>query len=95
MRIIRNSTLCLHLDVGVFDNALSFVVGSVLGPEMLTSKYQINYLRPVIGEKLVARANVIYSEKRQSVCRCDVFSQDTEGKEKLCATSQGTIVTMT
>lgn len=77
------------------DNALTFVGGSVLGPEVLTSEFKINYVRPAIGEKLVARASVVYSGKRQAVCRCDVFARDLEGKEKLCATSQGTIMTVT
>lgn len=77
------------------DNALTFVGGSVLGPEVLTSEYKINYVRPAIGEKLIARASVVYSGKRQAVCRCDVFVQDSEGQEKLCATSQGTIMTVT
>lgn len=70
------------------DNALTFVGGSVLGPEVLTSEYKINYVRPAVGEKLIARATVIYSGKRQAVCRCDVYSQDAEDVEKVCATSQ-------
>ena len=77
------------------DNALTFVGGSVLGPEVLTSEFKINYIRPAIGEKIVARASVVYSGKRQAVCRCDVFARDLEGEEKLCATSQGTIITVT
>ncbi|MUV38738.1 hypothetical protein JNUCC1_02609 [Lentibacillus sp. JNUCC-1] len=75
------------------DNALTFVGGSVLGPEVLTSEYKINYMRPAVGEKLIARASVIYCGKRQAVCRCDVFVQDGE-EEKLCATSQGTIISV-
>ncbi|PBB05721.1 PaaI family thioesterase [Salimicrobium humidisoli] len=76
------------------DNALTFAGGSTLGPNVLTSEYKINYVRPAFGEKLIARASVIYSGKRQAVCRCDVFVQDVEGEEKLCATSQGTIVSV-
>lgn len=73
------------------DNALAFAGGSALGPEVLTSEYKINYLRPASGEKLVARATVVYAGKRQAVCRCDVLSVDAGGEEKLCATAQGTI----
>jgi uncharacterized protein (TIGR00369 family) len=72
------------------DNALTFAGGSVLGPGVVTSEFKINYLRPAIGDFLVARATVIYSSKSQAVCRCDVFVSN-EGKESLCATSQGTI----
>jgi uncharacterized protein (TIGR00369 family) len=73
------------------DNALTFVGGSILGPAVVTSEYKINYLRPGIGARLIARATVIYSSKTQVVCRCDVFVVNEE-KENLCATAQGTIV---
>ena len=72
------------------DNALTFVGGSVLGPAVVTSEYKINYLRPAMGTALIARATVIYSSKTQAVSRCDVFVV-SEGKENLCAVSQGTI----
>ncbi|MGX4667948.1 PaaI family thioesterase [Cerasibacillus sp. JNUCC 74] len=75
------------------DNALTFVGGSVLGPHVLTSEYKINYLRPAIGEKLIAIGTVIYAGKRQAVCRCDVQVLRNEEK-KICATAQGTIVTI-
>jgi uncharacterized protein (TIGR00369 family) len=74
------------------DNALTYAGGSALpGPGVVTSEYKINYVRPAIGDSLVARASVLYSGKTQAVCRCDVFAV-TGGAEKLCATAQGTIV---
>jgi len=76
------------------DNALTFSGGSVLGSNVLTSEYKINYLRPAIGEKLIARGSVVYSSKRQAVCRCDVLVAKDGGTETLCATAQGTIVAM-
>ncbi|WP_307336211.1 PaaI family thioesterase [Caldalkalibacillus uzonensis] len=76
------------------DNALTFAGGSVLGTNVLTSEYKINYLRPAIGEKLVARATVVYAGKRQAVCRCDVLVVKDSEEETLCATAQGTIVKM-
>jgi uncharacterized protein (TIGR00369 family) len=72
------------------DNALTFAGGSVLGPAVVTSEYKINYLRPTIGTALIARAMVIYASKTQAVCRCEVFVM-SEGKENMCAVSQGTI----
>jgi uncharacterized protein (TIGR00369 family) len=72
------------------DNALTAAGASVLGPAAVTSEYKINYLRPAIGTALIARATVVYSSKTQAVCRCDVFVV-SEGKENLCAVSQGTI----
>jgi uncharacterized protein (TIGR00369 family) len=72
------------------DNALTYVGGSVLGPSVVTSEFKINYLRPALGDIIIARASVIYSGKNQAVCRCDVYVV-SEGKENLCATAQGTI----
>jgi uncharacterized protein (TIGR00369 family) len=72
------------------DNALTFAGGSTLGAAVVTSEFKINYLRPAIGELLIARATVIYSGKNQAVCRCDIFVCTNQG-EHLCATSQGTI----
>jgi uncharacterized protein (TIGR00369 family) len=72
------------------DTALTLAGESVLGPGVVTWEYKINYLRPAIGAVLIARATVIHSGKTQAVCRCDVFVVG-EGKENLCAISQGTI----
>ncbi len=72
------------------DNALTFAGGSVLGPNVLTQEFKVTYVRPAKGERLVARATVVQSSKRQAVCRCDVFAVTGED-EALCATSLGTI----
>jgi uncharacterized protein (TIGR00369 family) len=73
------------------DNALTFAGGSVLGEAVMTSEFKINYLRPAIGDSLVARAGVVYAGKSQAVCRCDIYAV-RHGEERLCATAQGTIV---
>lgn len=72
------------------DNALTYAGGSVLG-DSVTSEYKINYLRPAIGEKLVARASVLASGKKQAVCQCEVFAIGNAG-ERLVAVAQGTII---
>ncbi|MGH1577601.1 PaaI family thioesterase [Planktotalea sp.] len=74
------------------DNAMTYAGGSVLG-NVLTQEMKINYTRPALGERLIARAEVVSSGKRQAVCRCDVFViKDDE--EKLCAAAQGTILSV-
>ncbi|MCF6232728.1 MAG: PaaI family thioesterase [Rhodobacteraceae bacterium] len=73
------------------DNALTYAGGSVLGGNVLTLEMKLNYTRPAIGEVLIARASVVSSGRSQAVCRCDVFAV-AQGKEKLCAAAQGTIV---
>jgi len=72
------------------DNALTYAGGSALGPGVVTSEFKINYVRPARGERLIARAIVVYAGKSQAVCRCDVL-MSIAGELKLCATAQGTI----
>ena len=73
------------------DNAMTFAGGSMLGNNALTGEFKINYLRPAIGDTLIARAVVKYAGKQQAVSQCDIFVVK-DGEEKLCATAQGTIV---
>ena len=71
------------------DNALTYAGGSVLG-DSVTSEYKINYLRPAIGDQLVAKAKVLSSGKKQAVCLCEVIAISESG-EKFVAVAQGTI----
>ena len=71
------------------DNCLTYAGGSVLG-NSLTSEYKINYIRPAIGEKLIAKASVLWAGKRQAVCDCRVVAVG-EKSETLVAVAQGTI----
>src|SRR6202047_4356968 len=43
------------------DNALTYAGGSVLGPSVVTSEFKINYVRPAMGDYIVARATVIHT----------------------------------
>ncbi|MCR9212656.1 MAG: PaaI family thioesterase [Proteobacteria bacterium] len=71
------------------DNTLTFAGGTVLG-DSVTLEYKINFVRPAIGERLIARARVTSGGRSQAVCQCDIFAVK-DGVEKLCATAQGTI----
>jgi uncharacterized protein (TIGR00369 family) len=75
------------------DNALTYAGGSALGLPVVTAEFKINYLRPAIGERLIARAEAVHTGRTQSVCRCDVFVVQ-DGVEKLCAVAQGTIAAL-
>lgn len=72
------------------DNAITFAGGSVLGPNVVTSEYKINYLRPAKGQVLRVTAKVISHGKRQAVCLCEVFAIG-EGDAKACAVAVGTV----
>jgi uncharacterized protein (TIGR00369 family) len=75
------------------DNALTYAGGTALGVPVVTSEFKINYVRPAVGERLIARAHAVHTGKSQSVCRCDVFVL-AHGEEKLCAVAQGTIAAL-
>ncbi|EYB69108.1 phenylacetic acid degradation-related protein [Deinococcus phoenicis] len=74
------------------DIALTFMGAAALGPSVLTSEFKINFVRPGLGEALVARGSVISAGRRQAVTRCDIYAVQA-GEEKLVATALGTIVT--
>ena len=73
------------------DNALTFAGGTAMQVPVVTSEFKINYVRPAVGERLIARASADAVSKTQAVCRCEVFAVKN-GEEKLCALAQGTIV---
>jgi uncharacterized protein (TIGR00369 family) len=74
------------------DNALTFAGGSALDGNALTSEFKINYVRPAVGERLIARASCIHAGRNQAVSRCEIYAVAADGAEKLCAVAQGTIV---
>jgi uncharacterized protein (TIGR00369 family) len=73
------------------DNSLTFAGGTAMQVPVVTSEFKINYVRPAVGERLIARASADAISKTQAVCRCEVFTVK-DGVEKLCALAQGTIV---
>lgn len=72
------------------DNALTFAGGTAMQVPVVTSEYKINYVRPAVGERLIARARATHVGRSQAVCQCEVFAIQA-GEEKLCAIAQGTI----
>ncbi|MEW2513823.1 PaaI family thioesterase [Streptomyces sp. NPDC046870] len=74
------------------DNALTFAGGLALGGDALTAEYKINYIRPAVGDLVVARAETIATTRRQAVCQCSVYVVSEQGEEHLVAVAQGTIV---
>ncbi|MDM0013245.1 PaaI family thioesterase [Variovorax sp. J22P168] len=72
------------------DNALTFAGGTAMGVPVVTAEFKINYLRPAVGARLVARARAVHVGRSQAVCTCEVLVLDG-GEEKLCALAQGTV----
>ena len=47
------------------DNALTYAGGTALRVPVLTGEFKINYLRPAVGDRLVARAEAVHVGKTQ------------------------------
>ncbi|WP_342381733.1 PaaI family thioesterase [Myxococcus stipitatus] len=75
------------------DNALTFAGGSAMQVPVVTSEFKINYLRPALGTRLIARARALHAGRRQAVCHCDIVALTEQG-ETLVAVAQGTIAAM-
>ncbi|SFE43658.1 PaaI family thioesterase [Paracidovorax wautersii] len=73
------------------DNAITFAGGLALGGNALTAEFKINYLRPGVGTRLIARAQARSAGKRMAVCQCEIYAVEGESS-KLCALAQGTVV---
>ena len=76
------------------DNALTYAGGTAMQVPVVTSEYKVNYVRPAVGDRLVARAEAVHHGKSQAVCRCEVYAVQADGEEKLCAVAQGTIAAL-
>lgn len=77
------------------DNVCAGVAGTMLrdrepGTVVLTSEYKINFIRPAVGERLVARGEVLHAGSRQSVTQGKVYAVHN-GEEKLVAVAQATV----
>ncbi len=73
------------------DNASAFAAGTVAGPRLTTSGLTLDFLRPAKGELLRAHAEVVRAGRTRVVVRCDLTTVDSQGRETLCAVSQGAI----
>jgi uncharacterized protein (TIGR00369 family) len=74
----------------LLDNALTYAAGSLLGPEVLTVEFKVNFLKPAKGEALLARGYAVGQGRRLAVARAEVYALK-EGEETLVALGQGTI----
>ena len=56
----------------LIDNTITFAAGAILGPDIVTGGFTIDYLRPATGQALLARAHVLRAGTTHAVGRCDV-----------------------
>ncbi len=74
------------------DSACCWAAISELG-NVVTAEYKINFIKPAIGDKLIAKAEIIGATSKNAITRCDVYSVK-EGREKLVATAIATVVSV-
>lgn len=75
------------------DNALTFAGGQQLGPAVLTAGVNLTYLRPALGERLIARASTQGATTRTAVTQVEIYALK-DGQEYLCSVGTGNISTM-
>ena len=62
-----------------------------VGSEVVTLEYKVNFLRPALGDRLVAEGSVLRAGRSVSVTRVDVFVE-AGGRSSLCAALRRSIV---
>jgi uncharacterized protein (TIGR00369 family) len=70
----------------LIDTACGFAAATVVG-RVLASHYSVNFLRPAVGERFVARARVVKPGKSQVFTACELYAV-AGGVEKLVATGE-------
>ena len=70
----------------LIDTACGFAAATVVG-RVLASHYSVNFLRPAVGERFVARARVVKPGKSQVFTACELYAV-ANGAEKLVATGE-------
>lgn len=85
----------LHAGIvtAIVDSACGYAALSLMpeNSEVLTIEYKVNFLSPAIGEKFIAKGEVIKPGKTVTVCQGNVLAMK-EGKESLVAVMVATII---
>jgi uncharacterized protein (TIGR00369 family) len=61
------------------------------GTEVMTAEIKINLLRPAVGERLIARGEIVKAGRRLCVVRAEIAARQ-DGTERLVAVMLGTMV---
>lgn len=63
--------------------------------DIRAAEFMINFLRPAVGERLVAEAQVVRGGRTLAAVRMDVFAEQPDGSRTLCAIGQGSYAFVT
>ena len=78
----------LHAGIvgALIDTACGFAAATMVG-RVLAVHYGVNFLRPAVGERFIARARVVKPGKSIVYTACELFAS-VDGVEKLVATGE-------
>lgn len=62
------------------------------GCEVVTVEYKVNFLKPAVGARLVATANVLRAGRSITVAQADVHALDQAGNQTAVGAMQGTFM---
>lgn len=79
------------MTAALIDTACGFAAVAATGSRVLAAHLSINYLRPAVGQRFVARAHVVKPGRSQVFTSCQLFAESDEG-EKLVATGETLLV---
>jgi len=79
----------------IADNSGGYAAFSLMPADssVLSVEYKLNLLAPSNGKLLIGKGYVVKSGRTLTICRTDVFVVK-DGKEKLCAASQMTLIAL-
>lgn len=79
----------LHAGVvgALIDTACGYAAATLAGPRLLASHFAVNCLRPAVGERFSARAQVVKPGQSQFFTRCELYAV-SDGRETLVATGE-------
>lgn len=79
----------------IADSAAGYAALSLMPPGagVLTTEFKINLLAPAIGDRLIARGQVVKAGRTLTLAQAEVFSR-AEGRERLVALLTATLMTI-
>jgi uncharacterized protein (TIGR00369 family) len=76
----------------LIDTACGFAAVGVAG-RVLASHYSVNFLRPAVGDRFIARGRVVRPGKSQVFTSCELYAEN-RAEEKLVATGETLLVVL-
>ena len=78
----------------VLDSAAGYAALSLMpeGAAVLSVEFKLNLLEPAVGQRIEARARVVRSGRTLTACTAEAWAIDAEGRERLVAILQGTMM---